>query len=109
MFELSTRRFLEARGHKSKKLGDFYVHYFDDQISSSSKLINTWGVTAFVCVCLSSILHNRVPEFPIDPSVKLNDNNLNEFLEHYLKVKSKSMINIFATKSKISNTFKSIW
>ena len=111
MFDLPTRRFLEARGHKSKRVADFYVHYFDDQISCSSlsKSINTWGVTAFVCVCISSILHNRAPEFRIDPSAELKENNLNEFLEHYLKVKSKSMIKIFATKSKISDTFKSIW
>ena len=111
MFNLETKRFLEARGHTSRSLGGFYVHYFDDKINvnSSMKSINTWGVTAFLCVCLSSAIHKQLPEFSIDPSAKLEGDKLNEFLEHYLKVKSKSLISVFAAKTKISDTLKSIW
>ena len=107
MFEMQTKRFLDAKNHTSKSLGRFYVHYFDDKLNH--RQISTWGVTAFLCICISSAVNKKQPNFDIDPSAKLNENNLNEFLEHYLKVKSKSLISVFATKSKISDTLKSIW
>jgi coenzyme A diphosphatase NUDT7 len=111
MFEMSTKRFLDKTNHNSKSVGlteKFFIHYFNDYLNDI--LINTWGVTAFLCICISTVINRRAPDFEIDPSsLKLNENNLSEFLENYLKFKSKSLITAYATKSKVTDTLKSLW
>jgi coenzyme A diphosphatase NUDT7 len=87
IFDLPTDRFLSSTGHTSKQMksvnGDIYnIHYFDDQIEG--RKITTWGLTAYLCILISSYLHQRNPSFPIDPSLEFKYNQLNEFTETYL-------------------------
>jgi len=87
IFDLPTNRFLSSNGHTSKRMksvnGDMYnIHYFDDLIDG--RKIATWGLTSYLCIMISSFLHQRNPSFPLDPSLEFNYDRLNEFTETYL-------------------------
>jgi coenzyme A diphosphatase NUDT7 len=87
IFDLPTDRFLSSTGHTSKQMksvnGDiYYIHYFEDYIEG--RKITTWGLTAYLCILISSYLHQRNPSFPIDPIINFKYDQLNEFTETYL-------------------------
>ena len=91
IFDLPTERFISDFDHEHRSLKskdyEYYVHYFKDNIDS--RKITTWGITAVISVVVSSILHSRAPSFPMDPSFKLKNDNINEFMEHTLNTYNK--------------------
>lgn len=110
MFNLPTKSFLDKNGHRAKIVGidhKFYLHYFDrniiDYVSGQTKSVSIWGVTAFMSICISALINSKLPNFDVDPVEKFTFTNLNQFLEHYLKVKSKSLIHAYATKPKTTS------
>lgn len=105
IFELPTERFLSKNGHHYKLIkngkSEYYIHFFDDIING--KKITTWGATAFLSIIISSILHSRVPEFSVDPQIELSNQNINNYLQDYLLVKSENRINFIANKNRENN------
>ena len=43
--------------------------------------IQTWGVTALICILVSSILHSRAPNFQVDPHFEFDKDKINEYLK----------------------------
>jgi 8-oxo-dGTP pyrophosphatase MutT (NUDIX family) len=101
IFKIPTKRFLSKKNHHSKRLQKFYVHSFSDEIDE--KALNVWGFTAMVCICVSSVIHKQNPDFEIDPVEKYSFDKLDEFLKHYLLVKSKPLINSVLKHPKETN------
>lgn len=102
IFKIPTKRFLSNENHHVKRLQKFYVHSFFDKFDN--RTLNVWGFTAMVCICTSSIIHQQNPEFDIDPIEKYSFEKLDEFLCHYLLVKSKSLIESILKDPKATKT-----
>jgi len=89
VFELPTDRFIKPDGHevKSVKLktndDEYFVHRFKDNVSSGQEatVVETWGVTALICMAVSTMLHSRAPGFIVDPKFEFKNDNVNEYLE----------------------------
>jgi len=100
VFKLPTERFILNEGYSCKQFKaestEYYLHYFKDTVND--KTIQTWGLTAFVSVLVSALLHSRLPEFQLDPDIKLTDESVLGFLDLYLEKTIKS-----ADKTKIFN------
>ena len=84
VFKIPTNRFILSENHKHKsfKIGnndEYYVHYFKDMINGVE--IQTWGVTALICILVSSILHSRAPNFQVDPHFEFDKDKINEYLK----------------------------
>ena len=82
--EIPTRRFLTDQNHKIKHIsnqnGDFLLHSFKDRFSGSDSVIRTSGVTAFLCILVSSMIHSKCPKF----YVWSKQTSVNYCLETYL-------------------------
>ena len=94
VFELPTERFLmQGHGYSNKcfKSGNtqYFVHYFEDALEG--KVLNTWGFTALAAILVSSMLHSRMPEFPLDPEMPLTNENSVEYLDLYLQKSTKNL------------------
>jgi 8-oxo-dGTP pyrophosphatase MutT (NUDIX family) len=100
VFKLPTERFILNEGYTCKKFKaestEYYLHYFNDTING--KAIQTWGLTAFVSILVSSLLHSRMPDFQLDPDIKLTDESILGFLDLYLEKTIQS-----ADKTKLFN------
>ena len=87
VFELPTDRFIVDIDHqvKSVKLtGDdeYFVHTFNDSVNN--RIMKTWGITALICMLVSTMLHSRAPSFRVDPIFDVRNDNVNEYLEFNL-------------------------
>ena len=91
LVELPTLDFLSDAHHESNEINvfdnEYYLHYFYG--NEPKKTI--FGVTAFSAILASTALHQREPQFRIDPDFQINHLNLNTFLEDY--VFRKALIN----------------
>jgi peroxisomal coenzyme A diphosphatase NUDT7 len=100
VFKLPTERFILNEGYSCKQFKaentEYYLHYFKDTVND--KAIQTWGLTAFVSILVSSLLHSRMPEFQLDPDIKLTDESILGFLDLFLEKTIKN-----ADKTKIFN------
>lgn len=86
VFDLPTERFLSAEGHKTKTItnagGSYLIHYFKDKIDE--KTVTTWGMTAFLAIVVSSLLHAREPDFDVMLGKKVDIQRINSYLEKFL-------------------------
>jgi coenzyme A diphosphatase NUDT7 len=100
IFDLPTERFLSAKDHKFRSIRggkvDYYMHSFANDIDGRN--MDVTGVTAFICVYISSILHKRSPEFTFDPEIPLNFEH-DTFLQDYLLVKSSGLLAFLSNKN----------
>jgi coenzyme A diphosphatase NUDT7 len=108
VFKIPTIRFIQKENHEHKSIklrnGDeYYVHYFKDTINGIE--IQTWGLTALICIITSTILHSRAPEFTVDPKFDFNKlrfkKRINEYLK-YILAKNVEIVNAY-NKTKQSN------
>lgn len=83
---MPTERFLSNERHKTKTVtnsgGSYHIHYFKDNVDG--KTVTTWGMTAFLAIVVSSLLHARQPDFELILGKNLDINNVNKYLEQYL-------------------------
>lgn len=88
LIEMPTEKFLSNTNHESSLISvfdqDYYLHYFNS--NCSDRIL--FGVTAFACILASTALHQRKPEFDVDPMLELTPQNLNQFIEDYVLKKS---------------------
>ena len=105
VFSLPTERFLFSERYTRKSIknttDEYYLHFFKDVVNG--KPIETWGLTALLCIVISSMLHSRPPSFEVDPTHPLSNENTIDYLDDYLLNKSKRLIDYHAkrqTKSK---------
>jgi hypothetical protein len=86
LFDLPTQRFLSNQGHKGKTVsnesGKYHIHYFKDEING--KTVHTWGLTAFLAIVVSSLLHSRQPDFETLYGKNIDIENVNKGLEAFL-------------------------
>lgn len=86
IFDLPTERFLKNHDHKTKTVsnqgGQYHLHYFKDVING--KNITTWGMTAFLSIVVSALLHSKPPEFDLILGKKFDIENINKYLEQHL-------------------------
>ena len=82
--EIPTRRFLSDHNHQIKHIsnqnGDFLLHSFHDNFNAGNSVIRTSGVTASLCILVSSMIHSKCPKFYLWPK----QTSLNYCLETYL-------------------------
>lgn len=87
VFDLPTERFLSNEAHKTKTItnagGSYLIHYFKDNIDND-KTVTTWGMTAFLAIVVSSLLHAREPDFDVTLEKKVDIQRINEYLEKFL-------------------------
>ncbi len=93
LVEVRSDQFLERKNHEPQEItalnDDYYMHYFTNFLLDNNQSIDVFGVTAFACVIASIALHQRTPEFDLDPVLNINHPlQLNSFLEDYLFKKS---------------------
>jgi 8-oxo-dGTP pyrophosphatase MutT (NUDIX family) len=98
LHELPTERFLSKRSHEIHELHlenvEYYLHYFDENINlkDSQQELCIFGITSLVAIIVSVAIHQREAEFNIDPQLKLKPDNINEFMNEFLLVKSANVI-----------------
>ena len=99
VFKLPTERFILNEGYTCKKFKsentEYYLHYFDDNLNGAP--IQTWGFTALTSILVSSLLHSRLPQFPLDPDIQISNESLLQFLDFYLNktIQSASKTQLF--------------
>jgi 8-oxo-dGTP pyrophosphatase MutT (NUDIX family) len=110
IFDVPTESFLLSEMHthssiKSNKHTEYFIHTFKHELADqmNPKTLSITGVTAFISIVVSSILHSKSPEFILDPQLNFKHENSNEFLENYLLDKSKYLISYLAKNKKIKN------
>jgi len=91
LIEMPTNEFLIKKHHESNLITvfdeDYFIHYFySDDVEK-----RIFGVTSFTCILVSTLLHQKIPEFAIDPVYDITPNTFNQFMEDY--VFKKSLIN----------------
>jgi len=93
VFELPTDRFIKSEGHETKSVklkggtDEYFVHKFRDNVvmgGQEATVVETWGVTAMICIAVSTMLHSRAPSFSVDPKFEFRNDNVNEYLEFNL-------------------------
>ena len=105
VFKLPTERFILNEDYTCKKFKaestEYYLHFFNDIVNDQK--VQTWGLTAFVSIIVSSMLHSRMPDFQLDPDIKLTDESILGFLDLYLEktIKSADKTKLFNQKFKV--------
>jgi 8-oxo-dGTP pyrophosphatase MutT (NUDIX family) len=99
IFDLPTERFLSVKNHKFTSIRggkvEHYMHSFANDVEGRN--MDVTGVTAFMCVYISSVIHKRLPEFKFDPEIPL-DFEQDKFLQEYLLVKSSGLLSFLSNK-----------
>ena len=59
------------------------MHSFEDTLSENNNglVVKTWGITAMICIAVSTMMHSRAPRFMVDPKFEFRNDNVNEYLE----------------------------
>lgn len=103
LFNIDTEHFLLNDNYEvnSTHLNDqeFYFHYFHNLVPQ--KDIHIWGITSILAILISAHLHGRLPQFELDPDVKLDLVNVNDYLYKFVINKSKRLINTLVNKQKL--------
>jgi len=90
VFELPTKRFLYDFGRRSTTYetesgGTYLVHHFKDFLSDiGDREVDTWGYTAFMCVIVSMLIHDRPAMFKVQNDLDFRPDNVNKLLEKFL-------------------------
>jgi len=90
IFELPTERFLSDIGkttttYETESGESYLVHHFKDILSEvGDREIETWGYTAFMCVIVSMLIHDRPIPFNMQSSLEFRPDNVNKLLERFL-------------------------
>lgn len=99
IFDLPTDRFLSSKELTMHTLksghSEYSMHNFKNQIAGVNHQID--GITAFISIYVAALIHNKKPEFKLVPGMDL-DPNYTKFLENFLIVYSKGLIDTLAKK-----------
>lgn len=95
-FELPLRRFLSSEGHHSTPYSmrgiDILIHYFTNDIEG--KEIQTWGLTATICIELAVYIYGEAPEYQyetndfkmsIEDPFRHQDDYIDFFIRKYIE------------------------
>lgn len=83
---IPTDTFLSKTNHEINEIGkddeEFYLHYFN--LNQDNDEICIWGVTSVTSILVSSIIHDKKPEFVFDPGCELDPSDFNNFMNQYV-------------------------
>jgi coenzyme A diphosphatase NUDT7 len=100
LFEIETEKFLLKDNYEVAsthiKNQEFHFHYFNQLIPERD--LQIWGITSIIAVIISSHLHSHSPQFELDPDVRLDPSNVNQYLYDFVLDKSKNLIDHFINK-----------
>lgn len=75
VFSVPLAMFLSEKNHRALSTswpGRFeFIHFFQESKKQSSPVI--FGLTAYICICVASIVHNRDPDFQMELTFNRKD------------------------------------
>jgi 8-oxo-dGTP pyrophosphatase MutT (NUDIX family) len=84
LVDVETERFLKNEHYEPNPINivgdEFYFHYFEKIKLADDEVISIFGITAMISTIVSSFWHSKAPEFQVDPELKFNPNEPNQFL-----------------------------
>lgn len=97
LYEIPTRRFLSKEGHELNHVElnneEYYMHYFSTDLNGVE--VDVWGITSLISILVSSILHQRPPDFLVDPLIEMDPQNMNKFFDEFVLKRSIKLIDTF--------------